>query len=128
MRHSKDSKGTCNIIDLDLVAEKKFRTDLLTRINLWSFKLPGLAERREDIEPNLDYELNRFSPKTGKHISFNKEARERFLNFALDPSNKWSGNFRDLNAMVVRMATLSDGGRGDLCLHLQGAQGDSGLI
>ena len=38
-------------------------------------------------------------------------ARERFLVFALDPNNPWSGNFRDLNAMVVRMATLADGGR-----------------
>ena len=102
--------GTNRDLTID-VAEKKFRADLLARINLWSFKLPGLAERREDIEPNLDYELMRFSQKTSKHISFNKEAREHFLKFALDESNSWSGNFRDLNAMVVRMATLSDGGR-----------------
>ena len=95
----------------DDVREHKFRLDLLSRINLWSFQLPGLADRREDIEPNLDYELNKFGQKTGKHISFNKEARERFLAFALAPTNPWSGNFRDLNAMVVRMATLADGGR-----------------
>ncbi len=93
------------------VKEHKFRQDLLSRINLWSFKLPGLAERREDIEPNLEYELTKFSQKTGKHISFNKEARELFLEFALSPKNDWSGNFRDLNAMIVRMATLADGGR-----------------
>ena len=93
------------------LARPAFRRDLLARINLWSFRLPGLADRREDIEPNLDYELIRFSEKTGKHISFNKEARQRFLSFALDPNNPWSGNFRDLNAMVVRMATLADGGR-----------------
>ena len=102
--------GTNRDLERD-VAEKKFRADLLARINLWSFKLPGLADRREDIEPNLAYELSRFSQKSGKHISFNKEARERFLTFALDPDNRWPGNFRDLNAMVVRMATLSDGGR-----------------
>jgi transcriptional regulatory protein RtcR len=88
-----------------------FRQDLLSRIDLWSFRLPGLADRREDIEPNLDYELLRYTDRTGKHVSFNKEARARFLAFALDPSNAWPGNFRDLNAMVVRMATLSDGGR-----------------
>ena len=34
-----------------------------------------------------------------------------FLDFSLDPANTWPGNFRDLNAMVVRMATLADGGR-----------------
>ena len=102
--------GTTRDLSLD-VSDKKFRADLLSRINLWSFRLPGLADRREDIEPNLDYELIRFSEKTGKHITFNKEARERFLSFALAPDNRWAGNFRDLNAMVVRMATLADGGR-----------------
>ena len=89
----------------------KFRKDLLARINLWRFRLPGLAARREDIEPNLDYELNRYAKRTGKHISFNSEARRMFLDFSLDPANTWPGNFRDLNAMVVRMATLADGGR-----------------
>ena len=102
--------GTNRDLSLD-VADHRFRADLLSRINLWNFDLPGLAERREDIEPNLVYELARFSEKYGKHISFSKEARRLFMDFALAPSNRWPGNFRDLNAMVVRMATLSDGGR-----------------
>ena len=32
------------------VRDGRFREDLYARINLWSFELPGLAERREDIE------------------------------------------------------------------------------
>ena len=96
---------------LDDVSSGKFRRDLLARIDLWSFKMPGLAERREDIEPNLDYELLRYTRRTHKHVSFSKEARVRFLEYALAPTTAWPGNFRDLNAMVVRMATLSDGGR-----------------
>lgn len=40
-----------------LVKEGKSREDLLARINLWTFKLPGLRDRIEDIEPNLNYEL-----------------------------------------------------------------------
>ena len=96
---------------MDDVCNHKFRLDLLSRIDLWSFKLPGLAERREDIEPNLEYELNKFGQKSGKHISFNKEARDLFLSYALAPDTPWSGNFRELNAMVVRMSTLADGGR-----------------
>ena len=101
--------------DLDAaVAAGKFRDDLLRRINLWRFELPGLAERREDIEPNLEYELNRYAKKSGKHITFNAEAKREFLKFALSPETKWRGNFRDLNAMVVRMATLAVGGRIDL--------------
>ena len=43
----------------------------------------------------------------------NKEARKRFVDFASDPSSAWSGNFRDLNAAVTRMATLASGGRID---------------
>ena len=93
------------------VAAGKFREDLLARIQLWSFQLPPLAERREDIEPNLDYELRRFSEQQGKEISFNKEAREKFLSFALDPATPWSGNFRDLNAAITRMGTLANRGR-----------------
>lgn len=96
------------------VAAGRFRSDLLARIDLWSFELPGLAERREDIEPNLEYELNRYAEKSGKHVTFNREARKRFLEFALAPGNAWPGNFRDLNAMVTRMATLASGGRIDL--------------
>ena len=92
------------------VAAGRFREDLLARINLWTFRLPALAERREDIAPNLDYELERFERETGRKIRFNKEARERFLRFAEAPDSAWRGNFRDLNAAVVRMATLSDRG------------------
>ena len=40
------------------VAEGLFREDLFARINLWTFELPGLAGRREDIEPNIDFELS----------------------------------------------------------------------
>jgi transcriptional regulatory protein RtcR len=89
----------------------RFREDLLARINLWTFLLPALRQRREDIEPNLDYEMEQFSRIHGRHVTFNKEARERFLSFATAADSLWSGNFRDLNAAVLRMATLSAGGR-----------------
>jgi transcriptional regulatory protein RtcR len=51
------------------------------------------------------------SKKSGKHFALSREARARFLEFALDPSNEWRGNLRDLNAMVTRLATLAEGGR-----------------
>lgn len=93
------------------VREGRFREDLLARINLWTYELPGLAERREDIEPNLAYELDQFTARTGARVTFNKEARETFLAFATSPEAAWTGNFRDLNAAVTRMATLAPGGR-----------------
>jgi transcriptional regulatory protein RtcR len=91
------------------VAEGRFRADLLARINVWQFRLPALAERPEDIEPNLDFELERATRELGTRISISREARERFLSFALKAP--WPGNFRDLAAAVTRMATLADGGR-----------------
>jgi transcriptional regulatory protein RtcR len=93
------------------VAEGKFREDLLARIHLWSFELPSLAQRREDLLPNIEYELLRYAEKQGRSVSFNKEAREAFLKFALAADTPWLGNFRDLNAAITRMATLAPRGR-----------------
>jgi len=96
----------------DMAAEVqagRFRADLYARINLWSFCLPGLANRVEDIEPNLDYELERASAILNCNVSFNRDARVSYLEFAM--TAKWSGNFRDLASSVMRMATLAEGGR-----------------
>lgn len=93
------------------VSARRFREDLLARINLWTFRLPSLRERPEDIEPNLEYELDLYARRNGESVRFNREARERFLRFACSPEALWSGNFRDLNAAVTRMATLSESAR-----------------
>jgi transcriptional regulatory protein RtcR len=92
----------------------QFREDLLARINLWTYQLPGLAERSEDIAANIEYELNQFANRENQHIQFNKESLEQFLTFSQSPEASWSGNFRDLNAAITRMATLSKGNRIDV--------------
>lgn len=93
------------------VRQGRFREDLLARINLWTFKLPALRERPEDIEPNLEFELEQCSRRTHRSTRFSREAREQFLRFATSPAASWNGNFRDLSAAVTRMATLAAGGR-----------------
>jgi len=102
--------GTNRDLEHD-VLDGRFREDLLARINLWTFSLPGLAQRREDIAPNLGYELTQLSTKTGQVVRMNNEARQAFLRFAESDQALWRGNFRDLNAAVTRMATLAAGGR-----------------
>lgn len=101
--------GTNRELGGDVMAGR-FREDLLARINLWTFRLPGLRERPEDIEPNLDYELEQTARSMGLRLTMSREARDRFLAFATAEA-PWAGNFRDLNAAVRRMATLAGGGR-----------------
>jgi transcriptional regulatory protein RtcR len=95
----------------EFVRKGRFREDLLARIDLWTFDLPSLAARREDIEPNLDYELEQFAARTGRAVRMNTEAREAFLRFAHATDSAWCGNFRDLSGAVARMGTLAEGGR-----------------
>ena len=102
--------GTNRDLRVD-VAQGRFREDLFARINLWSYTLPGLAQRPEDIEPNVEHQLSRVVAQTGRVVRFNAEAKTRYLQFAKSANALWSGNFRDLSASVTRMATLADGGR-----------------
>jgi transcriptional regulatory protein RtcR len=91
------------------VRRGRFREDLLARIDLWSFRLPALRDRPEDLEPNLDFELEEASRRLGTRVTMSREARARFLSFAR--GHTWPGSFRDFDAAVTRMATLAHGGR-----------------
>lgn len=100
-------------VDLhEAVRQGAFREDLLARIDLWTFELPGLRDRLDDLEPNLDVELERVWSETGRRVTLNREARARFVEGTAD--GRWSGNFRDLRAAVTRMATLAPEGRIDV--------------
>ncbi len=95
----------------EAVRRGSFRDDLLARINLWTFELPALVDRREDIAPNVDYELEQYRRRSGTVVRFSREAREAFLAFATSDDARWPGNFRDLNAAITRLATLAPAGR-----------------
>ncbi|KAA8999357.1 AAA family ATPase [Affinibrenneria salicis] len=98
------------------IAQGRFREDLFARINMWTFPLPGLAQRREDIEPNVAFELQRFTQSQQTQVRFDKDARQRYLAFACSERARWRGNFRELGASVARMATLAEQGRITLAL------------
>lgn len=102
--------GTNRDLSKEVMAGR-FREDLFARINLWTYELPGLVDRSEDIEPNIDYLLAQFSAENGQMVRFNKEARNHYMNFAMSAEALWMGNFRDLSASIIRMATLADAGR-----------------
>ncbi len=105
-----------------MVDNGEFREDLFARINLWTFRLPGLKDRKEDIEPNIAYELDQFARIHGNNVTFNKEARERFVGFATSAGAEWRRNFRDLNASISRMATLAGGAGARISIELVEAE------
>ncbi len=94
-----------------MVAAGKFRADLFARLNLWTFALPALRDRPEDIAPNITFELARVEKLLGNSITFNADAQSTYQNFATDPGTLWPGNFRDLGASIQRMCTLAPRGR-----------------
>ncbi|MBM7066621.1 RNA repair transcriptional activator RtcR [Actibacterium sp. 188UL27-1] len=95
----------------DLVGQGRFRADLYARLNMWTFRLPALRDRREDIPPNLEYELEQAEKTLGTRVGFNADAAQTYTRFAQDPASPWPGNFRDLSASIQRLCVLSPRGR-----------------
>jgi transcriptional regulatory protein RtcR len=95
------------------VGAGRFREDLLARLEVWSFLLPGLKKRLEDLEPLLEQELLLRGQSMGRRLSFSREGRTQYLEFATGPEATWAGNLRDLSASVQRLGTLAPGGRID---------------
>ncbi|PHR62307.1 MAG: transcriptional regulator [Robiginitomaculum sp.] len=95
----------------ELSAAGKFRPDLLARLNMWSFRLLPLRDRREDVEANLAHELDCSERELGIKVGFNADARAKFLRFATNPATTWPGNFRDFSGAVRRLCTLAPRGR-----------------
>ncbi len=91
--------------DLDqLVAEGKFRQDLLYRLNVVPINVPSLRERAEDIPLLVEYFVDRYGKKSGKKFkSIDKEALKRFQAY------DWPGNIRELQNVIERAVILSDG-------------------
>ncbi|WP_312966663.1 RNA repair transcriptional activator RtcR [Acinetobacter gerneri] len=87
----------------------RFREDLWARLNTWTFFLPSLKDRTEDIAPNVEFELQRFANIHQRQLRFHSDALEKYLKFAQSLHATWQGNFRDLAASVTRMATLTEG-------------------
>lgn len=87
-----------------LVAEGKFRHDLLYRLNVVPIEMPSLRERATDIPLLVEYFIDRFGRKGGKRFrSVDPKTLSLFQNYA------WPGNIRELQNVVERAVILSDG-------------------
>lgn len=90
------------------VANGEFRADLFARLNTWTFFLPSLKDRLEDLPANIDYELARLGSEQQQQYRFTPEARQRYEAFAMSADATWQGNFRDLTASMIRLTTLAE--------------------
>src|SRR5918996_2013520 len=87
-----------------LVAERKFRSDLYYRLNVFPITVPPLRERPEDIPLLVHFFANRFAKQMKKNIgSIPKETMAALVNY------HWPGNIRELQNLVERGVILSRG-------------------
>jgi formate hydrogenlyase transcriptional activator len=87
-----------------LVAEGKFRQDLLYRLNVVPIEMPSLRERAADIPLLVDYFIDRFGKKAGKKFRrIDKRTLKLFQAYG------WPGNIRELQNVIERAVILSDG-------------------
>lgn len=87
-----------------MVFEGLFREDLLYRINTIKIEVPPLRERGNDILILVDFYLNKFMNKYGKHgLRINQAAQEKLVAYT------WPGNIRELQHTMERAVILSDG-------------------
>jgi PAS domain S-box-containing protein len=92
--------------DLDnLVAQERFREDLLFRINVFPLNCPPLAQRTEDIPLIVQNFIDQNAGKGGKTITgLTPEAMEIILSY------DWPGNVRELRNAIEYAFVLCPGG------------------
>ena len=103
-----------------MVAEKKFRSDLYYRLNVFPIDVPPLRDRRDDIPLLVRYFANKYARRLGKQIeSIPKETMAALSRYS------WPGNIRELQNLIERAALLSTGP--SLRVPLAEILNDSGL-
>ena len=87
-----------------MVAEKKFRSDLFYRLNVFPIALPPLRERPEDIPLLVHFFASKFAQEMKKPID-----RIPSETMASLTSYSWPGNIRELQNLIERAVILSRG-------------------
>jgi formate hydrogenlyase transcriptional activator len=92
-------------IDLgQLVSEKKFRSDLYYRLNVFPITLPPLRDRPDDIPLLVHFFANKFAQQMRKPIE-----RIPAETMSALTSYNWPGNIRELQNLIERAVILTKG-------------------
>jgi len=93
----------------DEIGAGRFREDLFHRLNVVPLRVPGLAERREDIAELVLYFIDRISEATGLPKRILGEDAIATLQV-----HDWPGNVRQLRNNVERLLILASGDPNDV--------------
>jgi len=86
------------------VTERRFRSDLFYRLNVFPIEIPALRDRREDIPILVEYFASRHGSRLGRKFErVDRRMMERLISYS------WPGNVRELENVVERAAILSEG-------------------
>ena len=87
-----------------LVAERRFRSDLFYRLNVFPILVPPLRERREDVPLLVRYFVQTFSRRQNKTVEYiPSDVMDALVNYS------WPGNIRELENLIERAVLLSGG-------------------
>jgi formate hydrogenlyase transcriptional activator len=87
-----------------LVAERKFRSDLYYRLNVFPIQMPALRERPEDVPLLVRYFVQKFSRRQNKTVEYIPSGvMEALVRYP------WPGNVRELENLIERAVLLSPG-------------------
>jgi len=89
-----------------MVNERRFREDLLYRINMVEIHVPSLKERKDDIPLLIDHYLEMFKQKYHKpKLRISQNTIGKLKNYP------WPGNIRELKNVVERAIILGNSGQ-----------------
>jgi formate hydrogenlyase transcriptional activator len=85
-----------------LVEEKRFRSDLYYRLNVFPIRIPPLRERREDIPLLVEHFSRKYARRLNKQI-------DTIPDSIIPKLQRWSwpGNIRELENLIERSVILS---------------------
>jgi len=79
------------------ISARTFRSDLFYRLNVFPIEIPALRERKQDIPLLVEYFIDRYARKAGKHF---RSVEKRTLQVL--QSYPWPGNIRELQNVIER--------------------------
>jgi formate hydrogenlyase transcriptional activator len=85
------------------ISAGSFRSDLFYRLHVFPIEIPPLRERGEDIPLLVEYFIDRYARKAGKHITTVEKRTLQVLQ-----SYPWPGNIRELQNVIERSVIVCE--------------------